>query len=73
VLKLTNQHKISGLPVINGSGRVVGIVTNRDLRFERKLDQPVRNIMTPRDKLVTVREGASREEAMALMHKYPRR
>jgi IMP dehydrogenase len=70
VLKLTGQHKISGLPVINGSGRVVGIVTNRDLRFERKLDQPVRNIMTPRDKLVTVREGASREEAMALMHKY---
>jgi IMP dehydrogenase len=70
VLKLTGQHKISGLPVINGSGRVVGIVTNRDLRFERKLDQPVRNIMTPRDKLVTVREGASREEAMALMHKH---
>ena len=70
VLKLTNRHKISGLPVINGSGRVVGIVTNRDLRFERKLDQPVRNIMTPRDKLVTVREGASREEAMGLMHKH---
>ena len=70
VLKLTNQHKISGLPVINGAGKVVGIVTNRDLRFERKLDQPVRNIMTPRDKLVTVREGASREEAMALMHKH---
>jgi IMP dehydrogenase len=70
VLKLTGQHKISGLPVINESGRVVGIVTNRDLRFERKLDQPVRNIMTPRDKLVTVREGASREEAMALMHKH---
>jgi IMP dehydrogenase len=70
VLKLTEQHKISGLPVINGSGRVVGIVTNRDLRFERKLDQPVKNIMTPREKLVTVREGAGREEAMGLMHKY---
>jgi IMP dehydrogenase len=70
VLKLTGQHRISGLPVINGSGRVVGIVTNRDLRFETKLDQPIRNIMTPRDKLVTVREGASREEAMALMHQY---
>jgi IMP dehydrogenase len=70
VLKLTGQHRISGLPVINGSGRVVGIVTNRDLRFETKLDQPVKNIMTPRDKLVTVREGASREEAMALMHQY---
>jgi len=70
VLKITQQHRISGLPVINGSGRVVGIVTNRDLRFERKLDQPVRNIMTPRDKLVTVNEGASREEAMRLMHKH---
>jgi IMP dehydrogenase len=70
VLRLTGQHRISGLPVINGSGRVVGIVTNRDLRFETKLDQPIKNIMTPRDKLVTVREGATREEAMALMHKY---
>ncbi|HSF20803.1 MAG TPA: IMP dehydrogenase [Burkholderiales bacterium] len=69
VLKLTQQHKISGLPVIN-SGRVVGIVTNRDLRFETELDQPVRNIMTPRERLVTVREGAPREEAMALMHKH---
>ncbi len=70
VLKLTEQHKISGLPVINDSGRVVGIVTNRDLRFETKLDQPVRNIMTPRQRLITVREGAKREEALALMHKY---
>jgi IMP dehydrogenase len=70
VLKLTEQHKISGLPVINGSGRVVGIVTNRDLRFETKLDQPVKNIMTPREQLITVREGARREEAMALMHKH---
>ncbi len=69
VLKLTQQHKISGLPVIN-SGRVVGIVTNRDLRFETELDQPVRNIMTPHERLVTVREGATREEAMALMHKH---
>jgi IMP dehydrogenase len=70
VLELTRQHKISGLPVINAAGRVVGIVTNRDLRFETKLDQPIRNIMTPRERLVTVREGASREEAMALMHKH---
>jgi len=70
VLKLTQQHKFSGLPVINGSGRVVGIVTNRDLRFETKLDQPVRNIMTPRQKLITVAEGAKREEALALMHKH---
>jgi IMP dehydrogenase len=70
VLNLTRQHKISGLPVIDEAGRVVGIVTNRDLRFETNLDQPVRNIMTPRDRLVTVREGASRDEAMALMHRY---
>ena len=70
VLNLTQQHKISGLPVIDGSGRVAGIVTNRDLRFETKLDQPVRNIMTPRQRLITVREGAKREEALALMHKH---
>src|SRR5689334_6974208 len=70
VLALTNQHKISGLPVIDGSGKVVGIVTNRDLRFETNLGQPVKNIMTPRSRLVTVREGASREEAMGLMHKH---
>ncbi|UCF75432.1 MAG: IMP dehydrogenase, partial [Betaproteobacteria bacterium] len=70
VIKLTQQYKISGLPVINSGGRVVGIVTNRDLRFETKLDQPVKNIMTPRERLVTVKEGAKREEAMALMHKH---
>jgi IMP dehydrogenase len=70
VLALTRQHRISGLPVVEKSGRVVGIVTNRDLRFETSLDQPIRNIMTPRDRLITVKEGASREEAMALMHQY---
>ena len=69
VLDLTSRHKISGLPVVNAAGRVVGIVTNRDLRFETNLDQPVKNIMTPRERLVTVREGASREEALTLMHK----
>ncbi|MEK6593959.1 MAG: IMP dehydrogenase [Pseudomonadota bacterium] len=70
VLNITHQYKISGLPVVGANGRVVGIVTNRDLRFETKLDQPVKNIMTPRGRLVTVREGASREEAMALMHEH---
>jgi IMP dehydrogenase len=70
VLHLTRQHRISGLPVVTGSGKVVGIVTNRDLRFETELDQPIRNIMTPRERLVTVREGAPREEALALMHKH---
>jgi IMP dehydrogenase len=66
---LTRRHRISGLPVLEGR-RVVGIVTNRDLRFEDNLDQPVRNIMTPRDRLVTVKEGASLEEARALMHRH---
>jgi IMP dehydrogenase len=69
VAEITRKHHISGLPVLDGK-RVVGIVTNRDLRFEDNLDQPVKNIMTPRDKLVTVKEGASPEEARALMHRY---
>lgn len=69
VVQLTRQHRISGLPVVD-SGKVVGIVTNRDLRFESRLDAPVTSIMTPRDRLVTVKEGASREEAMALMHEH---
>ena len=69
VLQLTRMHKISGLPVVDGA-RVVGIVTNRDLRFETNLDQPISNIMTPKERLVTVKEGTSREEAKALMHQY---
>jgi IMP dehydrogenase len=69
VLALTRQYRISGLPVVEGQ-LVVGIVTNRDLRFETNLDQPVSAIMTPRDRLVTVREGTSREEAMKLLHKH---
>jgi IMP dehydrogenase len=69
VLSLIRTYKISGLPVVEGR-RVVGIVTNRDLRFETNLDQPVRNIMTPRDRLVTVKEGATLEEAQALMHRH---
>ena len=69
VHELTRRHRISGLPVIE-NGRVVGIVTNRDLRFEENLDQPVKNIMTPREKLVTVKEGASLDEARSLMHRH---
>ena len=69
VLELTRQHNISGLPVVQDK-KVVGIVTNRDFRFETNLDQPVRNIMTPRKKLVTVREGVSQAEALALLHKH---
>ncbi len=67
VIQLTQQHRISGLPVVQGR-TVVGIVTNRDLRFETRLDEPVSSIMTPRERLVTVREGATLEEAKALMH-----
>jgi IMP dehydrogenase len=69
VLNLTRQHRISGLPVVEGT-KVVGIVTNRDLRFETNLDQSIRNVMTGRERLVTVREGASSAEAMTLMHKH---
>jgi IMP dehydrogenase len=69
VMALTRQHKISGLPVVD-SKRVVGIVTNRDLRFETNLDQPVSNIMTPKERLITVREGTSIEAATQLLHKH---
>jgi IMP dehydrogenase len=69
VLALTRTFKISGLPVVD-NGKVIGIVTNRDLRFETRLDEVVGNIMTPRDRLVTVKEGASLEEGKALMHKH---
>ena len=67
VMEITRQHKFSGLPVIDKSGKVVGIVTNRDLRFETNLDQPVKAIMTPRKRLVTVKEGASVEDAKELI------
>ncbi|MEN9544353.1 MAG: hypothetical protein RLZZ598_1186 [Pseudomonadota bacterium] len=69
VIQLSRQHGISGFPVIE-NGTVVGIVTGRDLRFETRLDAPVREIMTPRERLVTVREGASLDEGKALMHKH---
>ena len=69
VLGLTRKHKISGLPVVEGS-TVVGIVTNRDLRFEINLDQPIKNIMVPKNRLITVQEGTTREEAMALLHEH---
>ena len=69
VIALQNLHGISGLPVVEGK-KLVGIVTNRDLRFEDRLDQPLRNIMTPKDRLVTMKEGATLHEAQALMHKH---
>jgi IMP dehydrogenase len=70
VIEITRQHRISGLPVIDKAGKVVGIVTNRDLRFETNLDQPVKLIMTPRKRLVTVNEDASVEDAQALIHQH---
>ncbi|KRA20703.1 MULTISPECIES: IMP dehydrogenase [unclassified Lysobacter] len=69
VLKLTRARNISGVPVVDG-GQLVGIVTSRDMRFETKLDDPVRHIMTKRDRLVTVHEGASDEEVLQLLHKH---
>ena len=68
-IELQRSHRISGLPVVEGK-RVVGIVTTRDLRFEDRLDAKVAEIMTPREKLVTVTEGATLEEAKALMHRH---
>jgi len=69
VLQLTHSRKISGVPVVDGED-LVGIVTARDLRFETHYDQPVASIMTPKQKLVTVKEGASREEVIGLLHKH---
>ena len=69
VLNLTRQYKISGLPVVQGK-QLEGIVTNRDLRFESNLDQPVSNIMTPRERLITVKENTSLDDARNLMHKH---
>ncbi len=69
VLALTRAHKISGVPVVDREA-LVGIVTSRDLRFETRYDNPVRSIMTPKERLVTVDEGAGREEVVALLHKH---
>ncbi len=69
VLEITHRHNISGVPVVDGD-ELVGIVTARDLRFERRLDDPVRNIMTGKKDLVTVRENASQDEVLALLHRH---
>ena len=69
VLELTRKNRISGVPVVDGDD-LVGIVTGRDLRFETRTSEPVSSIMTPKDKLVTVNEGASREEVKALLHQH---
>ena len=69
VLKLTRANRISGVPVVDGK-ELVGIVTSRDLRFETRFDEPVSRVMTPKDRLVTVREGASRDEVVAKLHQH---
>ena len=69
VMQITQKHKISGLPVLLNK-KIVGIVTNRDLRFEENLNQPVKNVMTPRERLVTVKEGADKDEIMRLLHQH---
>jgi IMP dehydrogenase len=69
VIALTQQHGISGFPVVEGQ-QLIGIVTNRDLRFETRLDEPVQSIMTPRERLVTVKDGTPLAEAKALMHSH---
>ena len=69
VLLLMGQHGISGVPVVRGS-ELVGIVTSRDLRFETRLDLPVTEAMTPQARLVTVQEGAERDEILTLLHRH---
>ncbi|MBW8074210.1 MULTISPECIES: IMP dehydrogenase [Metallibacterium] len=68
VMHITRAHNISGVPVVEGN-QLVGIVTSRDLRFERKPEDPVRNIMTRKEKLITVREGAGHDEVLELLHR----
>ncbi len=74
VIEITRQNNISGVPVVERSGEhdgeLVGIVTSRDMRFETRLGDPVRNIMTPKEKLVTVQEDASQDEVLSLLHKH---
>ncbi|MGI9290777.1 MAG: IMP dehydrogenase [Gammaproteobacteria bacterium] len=70
VNELTRAKGISGMPVVDDSGKTVGIVTHRDLRFETQLDAPVSSVMTPQDKLITVGEEADKEEVLSLLHKY---
>ena len=67
VLDLTHRHNISGVPVVDGN-ELVGIVTSRDMRFEKRLDDPVRNIMTAKQDLITVGEDASKDEVLDLLH-----
>lgn len=70
LLRITSENKISGVPVVDEKRQVVGIVTHRDLRFETNLEQPVKNVMTPKEKLVTVKEGETTENIKKLLHEH---
>ena len=69
VIRMCREHRISGVPVVEGR-RVLGMVTNRDLRFETRMEAPIREVMTPRDKLITVLEGSPLDDAKRLMHQH---
>lgn len=69
VIELTHRKRISGVPVVDGD-QLVGIVTSRDLRFDTRLDEPVTSAMTPQEKLITVQEGASKDEILSLLHQH---
>ncbi len=69
VINLTHAKNISGVPVVVGD-ELVGIVTGRDLRFETRFDEPVANVMTPKERLITVKENAGQEEAIKLLHEH---
>ena len=69
VLEITHRHNISGVPVVDGN-ELMGIVTSRDMRFEKRLDDPVRNIMTGKSDLITVQENASQDEVLDLLHQH---
>jgi len=68
VMQITRARNISGVPVVEGA-QLVGIVTSRDLRFEKRPDDPVKNIMTRKERLITVKEGASEDEVLELLHR----
>jgi len=70
VIELTRAKGISGVPVVTAKGEVVGIVTHRDLRFEQRFESPVSAVMTPKERLVTVRENAPKEEVLRLLHQH---
>src|SRR5450432_1099964 len=70
VIELTRSKGISGVPVVTADSEVVGIVTHRDLRFEQRFESPVAAVMTPKDRLITVRENAPKDEVLSLLHKH---